>query len=274
MTATKSLLSTREPYGDVRAWRLFRFAIYACAFVFTGRRGADVRRRWKGTRTKVQKLWSGSCTKERAPRPSPGRQLLSFHRRDFVFIYRPVPAHTTATVHTGLVPCPRIINPRRSGNFLRGTPFLPQSNDLLNTSFSLLLLLFFSRSVHIYVVCARASYRIVCTRRLRNKNEKRKKKSPTITPQFDRFEKKSSFSTDLVVFTARGIVLYICLSNDCRVTWPEVRRRTTVNNRSTVPSLLVVGNVFIVLSSKTYFFAPPGLGLRYAANRRSYTLPV
>lgn len=77
------------------------------------------------------KLWSGVYKRTSPAALCPGRQLLSFHRRDFVFIY-----HHSA--HSAPPPyrCRAMYNKSsHSGNFLRGTSFFPQSNDLLNTSF-------------------------------------------------------------------------------------------------------------------------------------------
>lgn len=55
-----------------------------------------------------------------------------------------------------------------SGNFLRGTSFLPQSNDLLNTSFLYSITVLFTFRTR----RARARFRIVSVQRLRNEKNK------------------------------------------------------------------------------------------------------
>lgn len=126
------------------------------------------------------KLWS-TVYKRTSPALCPGRQLLSFHRRDFVFIYHRHLHHLRRHYPSGatLPPYRRGAMYNKSsysGNFLRGTSFFPQSNDLLNTSFlySITVLFTFYGVLYMYYVCV-----CVCVcllelsiRRLRNKKKK------------------------------------------------------------------------------------------------------
>lgn len=153
------------------------------------------RRCWKGTHTQKYKTLVGHIQKNE-PSCALSRPAITFFSSTRFRLYfpppHPRPHFARRTTDSALPPyrCRAMYNKSsHSGNFLRGTSFFPQSNDLLNTSFLYSITVLFTFYGILYVrTCASMSLRIVSIRRLRNK----KKQSPRT---FERYEKKL-FSTN------------------------------------------------------------------------------